>query len=38
VLQDKGIEATVRLSESNNTKVIVIGGGEGGLPMILGNN
>jgi len=38
VLQDKGIEATVRLSESNNTKVIVIGGGEGGLPLILGNN
>jgi prohibitin 1 len=37
VLQDKGIEATVRLSESNNTKVIVIGG-EDGLPLILGNN
>ncbi|CAI8444723.1 MAG: Uncharacterised protein [Cryomorphaceae bacterium] len=38
VLQDKGIEATVRLSESNNTKVIVVGGGDSGLPLILGNN
>ena len=38
ILQDKGIDATLRLSESPNTKVIVIGGGEGGLPLILGNN
>jgi len=33
----KGIEATIKLSESPNAKVIVIGSGEGGLPIILGN-
>lgn len=38
ILLDKGIEATVRLSESPNTKVIVIGSGDSGLPLILGNN
>ena len=38
ILQDKGIEATLKLSESPNSKVIVVGGGEGGLPLILGNN
>ena len=38
VLRDKGIEATLRLSESPNAKVIVIGGGDEGLPLILGNN
>jgi len=38
ILQDKGIEATLKMAESPNTKVIVIGGGEGGLPIILGNN
>lgn len=37
ILQDKGIEATVKLSESPNTKIIVIGSGESGLPIILGN-
>jgi prohibitin 1 len=37
ILQDKGIEATLQLANSANTKVIVIGGGEGGLPIILGN-
>ncbi|MBO3098109.1 prohibitin family protein [Gelidibacter pelagius] len=37
ILQDKGIEATVKLSESNNSKVIVIGSGDSGLPIILGN-
>jgi len=37
VLKDKGIEATLKLSESSNSKVIVVGG-EGGLPLILGNN
>lgn len=37
VLKDKGIEATLKLSESPNSKVIVVGG-EGGLPLILGNN
>ena len=38
ILQDKGIDATIRLSESPNTKVIVVGGGDAGLPLILGNN
>ncbi|WP_372767314.1 prohibitin family protein [Lutibacter sp.] len=37
ILRDKGIEATIKLSESPNSKVIVIGGGKGGLPIILGN-
>jgi prohibitin 1 len=37
ILQEKGIEATIKLSESNNSKVIVIGSGESGLPIILGN-
>lgn len=37
ILQDKGIEATVKLSESNNSKVIVIGSGDSGMPIILGN-
>lgn len=38
LLQWKGIEATEKLAESNNTKVIVIGSGENGLPLILGGN
>jgi prohibitin 1 len=38
ILKDKGIDATLKLSESPNTKVIVIGSGEDGLPLILGNN
>jgi regulator of protease activity HflC (stomatin/prohibitin superfamily) len=38
ILKDKGIDATLRLAESPNAKVIVIGSGEGGLPLILGNN
>ena len=37
ILQDKGIEATLKLAESPNSKVIVVGGeGGGGLPLILG--
>jgi prohibitin 1 len=31
----KGIEATEKLAESNNSKVVVIGGGKSGLPLIL---
>jgi len=38
ILQDKGIDATLKLSESPNTKVIVIGAGDSGLPLILGDN
>lgn len=37
ILQDKGIEATLELAKSPNSKVIVVGGeGGGGLPLILG--
>ena len=35
LLKWKGIEATLKLSESQNSKVIVIGGGENGMPVIL---
>ena len=38
LLQDKGIEATLILAQSPNTKVIVIGSSKDGLPLILGNN
>ncbi len=38
LLKMRGIEATQEISKSPNTKVIVIGGGDSGLPLILGNN
>ncbi|MFY7810192.1 MAG: prohibitin family protein [Flavobacterium sp.] len=38
ILKEKGIEATLELSKSNNSKVIVIGSGKDGMPLILGNN
>lgn len=38
ILQDKGIEATLKLSQSPNAKVVVVGSGDDGLPLILGNN
>ena len=38
LLKMRGIEATTQLAESENSKVIVIGSGENGLPLILGNN
>ena len=37
LLRDKGIEATLELSKSPNSKVVIIGGADG-LPLILGNN
>lgn len=37
ILQEKGIEATLKLANSPNSKVIVIGSGKDGLPIILGN-
>ncbi len=37
ILQDKGIEATLELANSPNTKVIIVGSGDNGLPLILGN-
>lgn len=38
LLQWKGIEATEKLANSSNSKVIVIGSGKNGLPLILGGN
>jgi len=38
LLQWKGIEATEKLANSQNSKVIVIGSGKNGLPLILGGN
>lgn len=38
LLKMRGIEATLKLAESPNTKIVVIGQGDGGLPLILGNN
>ncbi len=37
ILQDKGIDATIKLADSPNSKIIVIGSGDSGLPLILGN-
>ncbi len=36
ILKEKGIEATLSLSQSTNSKVVIIGG-EDGLPIILGD-
>lgn len=38
LLKWKGIEATEKLAQSNNTKIVVIGSGKEGLPLILGGN
>jgi regulator of protease activity HflC (stomatin/prohibitin superfamily) len=38
LLKMRGIEATLELAKSTNTKVVVIGSSKDGLPMILGNN
>jgi len=38
ILKDKGIEATLELSKSPNSKVVVVGSGDSGMPLILGNN
>jgi len=36
ILTEKGIDATLKLAESPNSKVVVVGAGENGLPLILG--
>jgi regulator of protease activity HflC (stomatin/prohibitin superfamily) len=38
LLKWKGIEATEKLANSSNSKVVIIGSGREGLPIILGNN
>ena len=37
LLRWQGVHATLQISESQNAKVVVIGAGEQGLPIILGN-
>ncbi|MDB4162218.1 prohibitin family protein [Bacteroidia bacterium] len=37
ILKEKGIEATLKLAASPNSKVVVVGSGKDGLPIILGN-
>ena len=37
ILKEKGIEATLELAKSPNSKTVIIGGSDG-LPLILGNN
>ena len=37
VLKDKGIDATLKLTESPNSKVVIVGSGKSGMPLILGN-
>jgi regulator of protease activity HflC (stomatin/prohibitin superfamily) len=37
LLRWKGIEATMKIAESTNAKVVVIGSGKDGLPIILGD-
>jgi regulator of protease activity HflC (stomatin/prohibitin superfamily) len=36
-LRWRGIEATLALAQSQNTKIVIIGSGKDGLPIILGN-
>jgi regulator of protease activity HflC (stomatin/prohibitin superfamily) len=36
-LRWRGIEATLALAQSPNSKIVIIGGGKDGLPIILGN-
>lgn len=38
LLKWKGIEATKEIAKSPNTKVVIVGAGEDGLPLILGDN
>ncbi|MCK4880655.1 MAG: prohibitin family protein [Bacteroidales bacterium] len=38
ILKQKGIDATLELAKSANSKVVVIGSGDEGMPLILGGN
>jgi regulator of protease activity HflC (stomatin/prohibitin superfamily) len=37
-LKHEGIQATLKLAESNNSKIVIYGSSNGGLPLILGDN
>ncbi|SEK34460.1 Regulator of protease activity HflC, stomatin/prohibitin superfamily [Aquimarina amphilecti] len=37
ILKEKGIEATLELAKSSNSKVVIVGSGKDGMPLILGN-
>jgi regulator of protease activity HflC (stomatin/prohibitin superfamily) len=37
ILREKGIEATLKLAESPNAKIVVVGNSKDGLPLILGD-
>jgi len=37
ILKDKGIEATLELAQSPNSKIVIVGSGDEGLPLILNN-
>lgn len=38
LLRMRGIEATLKLAESNNSKIVVVGSGKDGLPLILNSD
>ncbi|MEA3504182.1 MAG: prohibitin family protein [Bacteroidota bacterium] len=38
ILEEKGINATLKLAESPNAKVVIIGNSDNGMPIILGGN
>lgn len=38
ILTEKGIEATKKLAESPNAKIVIVGNSENGLPLILGDS
>jgi regulator of protease activity HflC (stomatin/prohibitin superfamily) len=38
IIKLRGIEATLKLAESTNAKIVVVGSGEDGLPLILGGS
>ncbi len=37
ILKEKGIQATLELAKSPNAKVVIVGSGKDGMPLILGN-
>ena len=38
ILREKGIDATMKLAESPNAKVVIVGNSKDGLPLILGDS